>query len=495
MKKDYLPEGILKAMESLAEATLPYQAAVDALKHNTEFFTALRDPLVSKLGMMDSALTRGLFDDSLAMSVSRLLEPYHELAGTKAAIEALGVSFEGLLKPDVYASASAIGATMAEFAHPIGDYQAIRSALEPLIRATEIMDTTWLKGSSAWLVEKSAISCLDVGNLSGLTSAFSHLCVLEHETSLLTGIPDTLTSATSQIASITAALEKELPIGWKYEDLLSTSKLISDYCGLATRQHELIQKAADPAEVSWRLEVLDAASKFVDRQVGWYLDFTGAIADEEIADSEETASVVEPTALSLIPTHIGYTRRVDKTPTEGLEESVIVTITEKGKRIADNVLTINKLRLDAGEDRIFGLSETVVGGMLNLSTSVCSTEEQLGRIIDVLYFVFYENLKHIKTLIGCGDENKGDQMVRKENVYQCIFDVKTIRSDLRHDLDHGKPNEVKKKQKSVGDCYKEYCGNRPLKPKDFKKLQERVYDKVIELENALIQMMLREENG
>ena len=86
-------------------------------------------------------------------------------------------------------------------------------------------------------------------------------------------------------------------------------------------------------------------------------------------------------------------------------------------------------------------------------------------------------------------------MVRKENVYQCIFDVKTIRSDLRHDLDHGKPNEVKKKQKSVDDCYKEYCGNRPLKPKDFKKLQERVYDKVIELENALIQMMLPEENG
>ena len=33
MKKDYLPEGILKAMETLAEATLPYQAAVDALKH------------------------------------------------------------------------------------------------------------------------------------------------------------------------------------------------------------------------------------------------------------------------------------------------------------------------------------------------------------------------------------------------------------------------------------------------------------------------------
>ena len=51
-----------------------------------------------------------------------------------------------------------------------------------------------------------------------------------------------------------------------------------------------------------------------------------------------------------------------------------------------------------------------------------------------------------------------------------------------------------KKVKSVGDCYKKYCGNRPLKPKDFKKLKERLYDKVIELEEALIQVMVSESN-
>ena len=99
------------------------------------------------------------------------------------------------------------------------------------------------------------------------------------------------------------------------------------------------------------------------------------------------------------------------------------------------MLTINRLRLDNGEDRIFGLSESVVGGMLTLSTDVCSTEEQLGRIIDVLYFVFYENLKHFKILIGNGVEKKGDQMVRQEDIYQCIFGVKIICSDLRQDLD------------------------------------------------------------
>ncbi len=490
MKNECLPEGLLKAMETLAEVTRPYQAAVDALKQNTEMFAALSDPLVSRLGLMDGALTRGIFDDSLAKSVAGILMPYHELTGAQAAITALGSSFNGLLKPEVYDSIHTMTTAMAKLSQPIGDYQALQSALEPLIREKQIVDTTWLKNNSAWLVEKNTLAGLNVENLSGLSSAFSHLCALEQKTSVLANIPAMFTSAVSQIASITAALDKEFPVGWKYDDLLSASTLISDYCGLAKRQHEMLQRTTDSDEVSWRLGVLDAASKFVDRQVGWYLGFTDAIANEEIVISEEEIGDTEPTAISLIPTHIGYTRRVDKTPSEGLEESVIIAITEKGKIIADNVLTINKLRLDAGEDRIFGLSETVVGGMLNLSTAICNTEEQLGRIIDVLYFVFYENLKHIKILIGGGDENKGDQMVRKEDIYQCIFDVKTIRSDLRHDLDHGKPSDVKKKLKSVGDCYKEYCGSRPLKPKDFKRLQERIYDKVINLENALIQMMV-----
>lgn len=125
------------------------------------------------------------------------------------------------------------------------------------------------------------LSGLNVGNLLGLSSAFSRLCALEHETSLLASIPETFTSAALQIASITTALEKEIPSGWKYDDLLSATTLISDYCSLATRQHELLQKASKPDEVSWRLGVLNAANKFFDRQFSWYLGFTDAIANEE----------------------------------------------------------------------------------------------------------------------------------------------------------------------------------------------------------------------
>ena len=165
-------------------------------------------------------------------------------------------SFQPMLKPEVYTSINIMASTISKVVQPL-DFQGMQSVLKPLIQATEIVDTTWLKNSSAWLVEKSILAGLDVCNLSGLSSGFSYLCKLECETSFLTNIPEKITSAASQIASITAALEKELPLGWKYDDWLSTSTLISDYCGLATRQHELLQKATNPAEVSWRLGIIE----------------------------------------------------------------------------------------------------------------------------------------------------------------------------------------------------------------------------------------------
>lgn len=89
-------------------------------------------------------------------------------------------------------------------------------------------------------------------------------------------------------------------------------------------------------------------------------------------------------AVSLIPVHLGYTKRdnVQETPTEGFEKSSIVSITEKGKRITENIIEINKLQLDSGQDRIFELSETSVQGMMSIGTVVCTDDIQLGKVID-----------------------------------------------------------------------------------------------------------------
>ena len=173
MKNTYLPESILRSLESLAEATRPYQEAMDVLKHNTDVLSAFGDPLASKLGLMNGVLKKGIFDDNLSKSISALLVPYNEIAGAQAAINALGSSFQPLLKPEVYTSISSMTSAFSKIARPLDDLTAMQSTLESLIQATKIVDTSWLKNSSAWLVEKRILSDLDVGSLSRLSSEFS----------------------------------------------------------------------------------------------------------------------------------------------------------------------------------------------------------------------------------------------------------------------------------------------------------------------------------
>ncbi len=260
------------------------------------------------------------------------------------------------------------------------------------------------------------------------------------------------------------------------------------------KQHKMLQKTMDINEMNWRLEVLEAASKFVDRQVLWTNSFAERCSETELAvdfdDAEEDED--NESAISLIPTHIGYTRRPDvvTTPSEALEESLIVKITEKGKYITDSILKSNELRLDFGAERVFSLTEKTAKGLVNIGSIICRGEVQFGIIIDSLYFIFYENIEHIKQFIGNGDVKKGDNLVRQEDIYQCIFRIKDIRNDMRHDLNHGSETERKKKKKKIGEYYKRYCGCRPFREKDFKKLQNNLYDEIIMLEECLLNLII-----
>ncbi len=62
--------------------------------------------------------------------------------------------------------------------------------------------------------------------------------------------------------------------------------------------------------------------------------------------------------------------------------------------------------------------------------------------IDDLYFLFHEG-------VGTRLEGKTPQSFK---------DVNTLRSDLHHDLDHGKPAKVRAKKKKSGEVFKKYSG-------------------------------------
>ncbi len=163
-----------------------------------------------------------------------------------------------------------------------------------------------------------------------------------------------------------------------------------------------------------------------------------------------------------------------------------------GDLISENIVYINKLREDKGEAVVFKYTSKTAMGFINMSSIVCTSNSVMGTLIDNLYFMFYENLKRIKTFIGGGDEKVGDQIIREDDLYQCIFNVKTIRTDFRHDVDHGGEKSIRKKYMSIGDCYKFYCKRRPIKAKDFKLLQLGLYNDLLKLTEKLIEQAVGE---
>ena len=219
------------------------------------------------------------------------------------------------------------------------------------------INTSWLDLGNDWALSKDLVSNMDISGLTEINSPFASLIKLEQETSLLPTIPENLISVSSQIASIASITQQNL--------LSNTPQLfeplLSDYCELATKQYSMINKSLIGEDIEWRLGVLDAASKYVDRQVSWTSSFVNDISElENDTDIAYLGRFKEyESGVSLIPKYIGYTKRADnnKTPLEGLSESTIVEITEKGKIISGGIITINRLAGDSGKDRVLGIQK------------------------------------------------------------------------------------------------------------------------------------------
>ena len=244
-----------------------------------------------------------------------------------------------------------------------------------------------------------------------------------------------------------------------------------------------MQRAGEISE--WRLGLLDCASRLVDRQVTWSEGFISEVQDKiDDTDAEEQADE-QSSPVSLLPQYLGYANRenVSLTPEEAFEKSVLVEITEKGKKIMDNIVRLNDLCSDKGRKAIFKYTGKMVRFSTNMGSLICRSEDDLGKLIDGIYMLFYENLEHIKAL-------DSDNAVRNDDVYQCIFHVKDIRTDLRHDYEHGKNSDIRKKRNEIFDCYRHYTNRSVLqKQRDYVTLQRRLYDEILALENHLFDLI------
>lgn len=72
-------------------------------------------------------------------------------------------------------------------------------------------------------------------------------------------------------------------------------------------------------------------------------------------------------------------------------------------------------------------------------------------------------------------------------MFQCIFRVKRMRNDYRHDLEHGSESKIERKEIEIGESYTHYVGKPVITSScEFQKAQDKLYDEFDELADYLM---------
>lgn len=364
-----------------------------------------------------------------------------------------------------------------------------------LCRATKTemseLDATIAGGTIAEIMAIPSKWAVDLkGGVTDVVQAFakkweepkvSALAALEAQTGLIArdnGVSK-LTSVATQISTIADILSTQTDY---IKELIAPKTMMSDLQTFALETHQSILDTGNFS--TWKLGMVDSASYMVDRQVNWVSKLCTTVYGEkpfsglvEINDCEPKVNMI-----SMLPLDLEKEKKEDENVAleVALERSPAYQLPEKGKRLIDKIVELNKMCERTGLKPPFKYTGGMMKAAASMGGTVCTTGEALGSIIDCLYMIFYENLERIKVLLS-------DDAVRTEEVFQCIFRVKSIRTDFRHDYEHGKDKDIRKKDNEIGKSYSHYVGKPVLLSReDYLETQNKMYE---EFENLVDYLM------
>jgi len=125
------------------------------------------------------------------------------------------------------------------------------------------------------------------------------------------------------------------------------------------------------------------------------------------------------------------------------------------KQLSDDILELisecNEIYYSKKQEALFKTTSEFLKNIPQLSRPI-ENRIDMGIFIDAIYKMLYEgsgSLKRIEEFGGKGEEH-------------ILLDVKHIRTDFRHDIEHGKPKELKRKKVLISKIYKNYAGESTL---------------------------------
>lgn len=136
---------------------------------------------------------------------------------------------------------------------------------------------------------------------------------------------------------------------------------------------------------------------------------------------------------------------------------------------------VNETCKKQGMDEVFrATSETEV---VAAEPKEVTDAESFGGFIDDMYMFVYESAGGMNLRIP-------PEFLKPDSV---VFDIKHLRTDVRHDTEHGDESEIRKKEARMGEAYLRYIGKRlPQDERDWLKLQAGIYDALQKLMSDLL---------
>lgn len=378
------------------------------------------------------------FENDLSRNLHNIYAPLENVLGNISAVEnLLGTRFQEFVQPSFYLpDRGEIYTAMSSFASMIPS------------TASQI-DTSWMQQMNPWLIDVSCFNAIDTNALMGVNTEFSRLIKLEQETFGLVSIAEhfsKITSVSAQLASIGKSL-----VGFieQWRDVIAPFQFLDNYSYFASQQHMLIQKAAnanDDKSVEWRLDLLDATSRFIDRQITWASSFATDI--QEDIDFQDLPVIESKLDVAEIPQYIGYSKRDDKMVDEALTKSGITVITEKGKLIVEKARLIQKFCRLKNSIQLFENTDSYFESYMTLAGTFCRDIDSFESVVNALYHLFYSQRELFSVLINLDD-------------FDCMEQIKVLKEH-------------------------EYYLERA---KEVSALQNRLYDQFLKLEDAIIEKL------
>ena len=143
--------------------------------------------------------------------------------------------------------------------------------------------------------------------------------------------------------------------------------------------------------------------------------------------------------------------------------------------LVDLIVNINTAAKVSGKQDVFSPTSRGYSSVVVLSTTIARDPQALGRVINALFFLVYE---------GAGDDKlrfqeEGGGPLKSEEC-EPIWQLKHLRLNEDHDIDHGSKNDRLKKWRSLGKDLRAMGLERlPQTPAEFEELQLRIYEGVI----------------